>query len=112
MDETKNKLIPYMIWVRSVILRPLFVQVAAHYAFGQFIRPVTLHLQFGAAAVAGTFVWAPSHTLDVTTVSTLGLVLATGGAIHYGLFALASERFRAGSVRTMQDISRLLGAVT
>ncbi|QLG60419.1 lipopolysaccharide biosynthesis protein [Halorarum salinum] len=87
-------------------------EVAARYAFGRVVLPETFHLQFGAAAAAGALVWAASHALDVTPVSTLGPVLAVGTAVHFGLFALASEQFRAGSVRTLRDLSGFLGART
>ena len=87
-------------------------EVAAYYAFGRFVLPNTLHVQVAAATVAGGFVWAASHALDVGAVSTLGLVLAAGAAIHYGLFAVASESFRSGSVRTMRDLARFCRTAT
>lgn len=90
----------------------LLSEVAAFYAFDQFVVPDTLHLQFGAAAVAGALVWAASHTLDVTSVSTLALVLAVGVAVHYGLFALTSESFRNGSMRTFRDVARIVDGAT
>ena len=90
----------------------VFSEVAAYYAFDQFVVPDTLHLQFGAAAVAGALVWAASRALDVTNAETLGFVLLVGVAVHYGLFALASESFRNGSKRTFRDVTRFLGGVT
>ena len=87
-------------------------EVAAYYALDQFVVPNTLHLQFGAAAVAGALVWVASHTFDVTSASTLGFVLAVGVIVHYGLFALASESFRNGSVETFRDVARFVGGAT
>ncbi|WP_232688306.1 lipopolysaccharide biosynthesis protein [Halobacterium zhouii] len=90
----------------------VFSEIAAYHAFDRFVVPNTLHLQFGAAAVAGAFVWAASNTFDVANASTLGFVLAVGAAVHYGLFALTSEHFRNGSIRTVRDVARFLGSAT
>ena len=87
-------------------------EVAARYALGQYIVPDTLHLQFGAAAVAGTLVWFASNAVDVTNTSTLAGVLAVGVTVHYGLFALTSESFRSGTRKTFQDVGQLLGGET
>ena len=86
----------------------LITEIAAYYVFDQFVLPEVLHLQFVAGAVAGGVVWVASRTVDVGTVQTLSLVLVVGVAVHYGLFALASEQFRTGTVRTVRDLGRFL----
>lgn len=75
----------------------LACEVAARHAFGQF----------GAVAVAGALVWLASHAADLTDPATLALAFAAGATVP--LRALACESFRAGSVRTVRDVTRPLG---
>jgi len=90
----------------------LVAEVAAYHAFGRLVLPNTLHVQIAAGTVGGGFVWAASHALDVSAVSTLSVVLAAGATIHFGLFALASEGFREGTVRTVRDATRFVHSAT
>lgn len=84
----------------------------AYAVFGRLVRPHTLHLQFVTAAIAGGFVLVASRSLPITSVTTLGGVLAIASLLHYGLFALVSERFRTGSARTLREVVRLFATVT
>ncbi|MFD1588929.1 oligosaccharide flippase family protein [Halorientalis brevis] len=90
----------------------LLVQGVARLVFGRFVRPTTLSRQLVIAATAGAFVWLASHSLDLTSPSTLAAVLAGAVVLHYGLFALASDRFRAGSARTVRELGQALATVT
>lgn len=90
----------------------VLAEVAALKVFDQFIGSNNIHIQFAAAAVAGTFVWLSTHAVDVGPVDSLAAVLAVGTAIHYGLFALWSDTFRNGSVRTARDVVQFVGSVT
>lgn len=64
-----------------------------------------------AGAVAGGVVWAASRTVDVSTGRSLAVVLGAGAVVHFALFAVASEQFREGSARTLQDLAGVLGNV-
>lgn len=90
----------------------VLAQGGARAAFGTFVLPNTFHLQVVAAGTVSVFVGVVTQYLDVTSVPTLGVVLAVAVVIHYGLFALASDRFRAGTVRTLRDVARKIGAAS
>ena len=87
----------------------LVSEVAAFYAFDQFVLPETLHVQVGAALVAGGIVFAASQFVDVTSARMLGGILACGTVVHFALFALLSKSFRNGSTKTIQEIATTLG---
>lgn len=90
----------------------LAAQVAARYAFGQYVVPKTLHLQVGAGAFAGAVVLTASHAVDVSSPSMLAAVLTGGACVHFGLFAITSQSFRHGSQRTFRDVFGTVREVT
>lgn len=97
-----------MVLVALELAGVLVSEVAAYYAFDCFVVPETFHVQVGAGVVAGAVVWAVSRAVDVSTGRTLAVVLGVGAVFHFALFALASEQFRKGLARTLQDLAGAL----
>ena len=97
-----------MVLVALELAGVLVSEVAAYYGFDCFVVTETFHVQVGAGVVAGAVIWAVSRAVDVSTGRTLAVVLGVGAVFHFALFALASEQFREGLVRTLQDLAGAL----
>jgi hypothetical protein len=82
----------------------LVTEEAAFCAVGRIVVPDTRHVRVGSRVVVGSVVWLASRPVDVSSVRPPAVGLTFVAVVHLPRFALASERFRAASTRSIRDL--------